>query len=61
MIDQIPRRDVLWRFGGGLGGIALASILGEDGLLAGTERRPASRDRAPTRTAGCITAPRCAG
>ena len=29
------RRDFLWRLGGGLGGIALASMLGEEGLLAG--------------------------
>src|SRR5215210_1905185 len=28
------RRDFLWRLGGGLGGIALASMLGDDGLLA---------------------------
>jgi hypothetical protein len=28
------RRDFLWRFGGGLGGIALASLLGDEGLLA---------------------------
>jgi len=30
------RRDFLWRFGGGLGGIALAQLLGENGLLADT-------------------------
>ena len=29
------RRDFLWRLGGGLGGIALATMLGEEGLLAG--------------------------
>jgi hypothetical protein len=29
-----PRREFLWRFGGGLGGIALAQMLGESGLLA---------------------------
>ena len=29
------RRDFLWRLGGGLGGIALASMLGDEGLLAG--------------------------
>ena len=40
MTEQIPRRDLLWRLGGGLGGIALASILGQEGLLAGTERTP---------------------
>ena len=28
------RRDFLWRLGGGLGGIALASMLGDEGLLA---------------------------
>lgn len=30
------RREFLWRFGGGLGGIALAHLLGQSGLLAGT-------------------------
>src|SRR5688572_27998244 len=30
------RRDFLWRFGGGLGGAALASLLGTDRLLAAT-------------------------
>jgi hypothetical protein len=38
------RRDFLWRLGGGLGGIALASMLGEEGLLA--DRIPAMRSRA---------------
>jgi hypothetical protein len=28
------RRDFLWNYGGGLGGIALANLLGESGLLA---------------------------
>src|SRR6478736_162864 len=28
------RREFLWRFGGGLGGIALAQLLGEQGLFA---------------------------
>ncbi len=36
MFDPIPRRDFLWRLGGGLGGIALAEMLGRDGLIAGT-------------------------
>ena len=40
MTDHFSRRELLWRLGGGLGGIALASILGQDGLLAGTERIP---------------------
>ena len=31
---SLPRREFLWRFGGGLGGIALAQLLGEQGLLA---------------------------
>src|SRR5947207_2244856 len=30
----LSRRDFLWQYGGGLGGIALASLLGKDGLLA---------------------------
>jgi hypothetical protein len=30
----IDRREFLWRFGGGLGGIALAHLLAEQGLLA---------------------------
>lgn len=28
------RRDFLWQSGGGLGGVALAALLGADGLLA---------------------------
>src|SRR5437773_7934790 len=31
---MINRREFLWRFGGGLGGIAMAQLLGEHGLLA---------------------------
>lgn len=34
----VDRREFLWRFGGGLGGIALAQLLGEHGLLADTAR-----------------------
>ena len=45
--------------GGGLGGIALADLLGRDGLLAGDRPRRGRRAAAaPTSTAGCITAPR---
>lgn len=40
------RRDFLWRLGGGLGGIALASMLGEEGLLANAG--PISQLRAAT-------------
>jgi hypothetical protein len=31
---QVPRREFLWRIGGGLGGIAMAYLLGRDELLA---------------------------
>ncbi|MBT4868098.1 MAG: DUF1501 domain-containing protein [Planctomycetaceae bacterium] len=34
------RRQFLWEAGGGLGGIALAGMLADDGLLAGTEETP---------------------
>jgi hypothetical protein len=33
--EQPNRREFLWRFGGGLGGIALTHLLGEQGLFAG--------------------------
>ncbi len=35
----ITRRQLLWRLGGGLGGIALSQLLAEDGLLAGASPR----------------------
>ena len=43
------RRDFLWRSGGGLGGIALAGMLGRDGALATTEatRPPIGLHHAP--------------
>lgn len=31
---SLDRREFLWKMGGGLGGVALAQLLGEDGLLA---------------------------
>ena len=34
------RREYLWRSGGGLGGIALAHLLGQEGLLAGENLKP---------------------
>jgi hypothetical protein len=38
-MTSVPsRRDFLWRFGGGLGGIALAQLLAEAGEVAGTTR-----------------------
>lgn len=36
------RREFLWRSGGGLGGVALASLLGGEGLLASITRATAS-------------------
>jgi hypothetical protein len=36
MRKSLSRRDVLWQIGSGLGGIAMAELLGRDGLLAGT-------------------------
>lgn len=39
MDHHSSRRDFLWRFGGGLGGIALSHLLGQEGLLAGPDRQ----------------------
>jgi hypothetical protein len=36
----LDRRGFLWSLGGGLGGVALAHLLGTEGLLAGTAGRP---------------------
>src|SRR5882672_10747345 len=36
----VTRREFLWRFGGGLGGIAMAHLLGQHGLLANTPASP---------------------
>jgi Protein of unknown function (DUF1501) len=47
MLDRLPRRDFLWRVGGGLGGIALAQMLGREGLLAGTDGSISRTQRAP--------------
>ena len=38
MQPSVTRREFLWRFGGGLGGVAMAHLLGESGLLADTPR-----------------------
>ncbi len=35
-IPPFPRREFLWRMGGGLGGIAMAYLLGQEQLLAGS-------------------------
>src|SRR5579859_5365289 len=34
----LSRRDFLWNSGGGLGGIALAALLGQEGLLNASEK-----------------------
>ena len=39
MMRPMNRREYLWRSGGGLGGIALAHLLGTEGLLAGESTR----------------------
>ena len=39
------RRDALWKCGGGLGGLALASLLGRDALLAGDATATVARAR----------------
>jgi len=41
---DLNRRDLLWRAGGGLGGIALAWLLGQDGALAKDNPQPAIRN-----------------
>src|SRR2546423_701097 len=38
--SSFNRREFLWRCGGGLGGIAMAHLLGSEGLLADTLTRP---------------------
>ena len=40
---NLSRRNFLWNCGGGLGGIALASLLNGDGLLAGPQLPNATR------------------
>ena len=37
MFESTSRREFLWRMGGGLGGIALADLLGREGLIAGMD------------------------
>jgi len=39
---RTSRRDFLWKVGGGLGGIALSSMLGQEGLLASDVKNPSS-------------------
>lgn len=46
-LTLLRRRDFLWRAGQGLGGIALASLLAEQGLLGANSIRPTIRPEAP--------------
>src|SRR4051812_19970153 len=46
-LSLLSRRSFLATAGQGLGGIALASLLSEQGLLAGTPIRPVIRPDAP--------------
>jgi hypothetical protein len=39
-LDPLTRRGWLWQFGGGVGGLALAHLLGSEGLLAGDQGAP---------------------
>jgi hypothetical protein len=39
-MSNVSRREFLWRFGGGLGGIALSHLLGTQGLLASGSLHP---------------------
>src|SRR5262249_22468278 len=39
------RRNFLWQFGGGLGGIALTHLLGQSGLLADEKASPSRAER----------------
>ncbi|HWG41767.1 MAG TPA: hypothetical protein VN688_03205 [Gemmataceae bacterium] len=39
-VRYTDRRQFLWQFGGGLGGIALASLLNHEGLLAAPAAGP---------------------
>ncbi len=38
--NLLNRRELLWQVGGGLGGVALAAMLGQDQALAGPEESP---------------------
>ena len=54
----IDRRDFLWQYGGGLGGIALAQMLRTDGLLADETALTKSASKPIKRTAGLQHPPR---
>ena len=42
----IDRRELLWQAGGGLGGIALAWLLGQESALADEQRLPTVKPKA---------------
>src|SRR5882672_1453628 len=44
----VSRREFLWRSGGGLGGIALASLLGSEGLLASLAKAATGTNALPS-------------
>src|SRR6266487_1905451 len=46
ILPGLPRREFLWRFGGGLGGIALAHLLGRHNLFA--RASPSALDTRPS-------------
>ncbi|MEX2212719.1 MAG: DUF1501 domain-containing protein [Phycisphaeraceae bacterium] len=51
------RRDFLWRYGGGLGGIALASMLGREGALAAAAPSAPGTNLIPGKLTGVLHYP----
>ncbi|HEY4312147.1 MAG TPA: DUF1501 domain-containing protein [Pirellulales bacterium] len=49
---HLPRREFLWQFGGGLGGIALAQLLGQEKLLAAEANSADTPGSQPNPTGG---------
>ena len=58
--SRIPRREFLWRFGGGLGGVAMAHLLGRMicWLILDGDRGLTTALRDRSSTAASIIAPR---
>src|SRR5262245_15388707 len=46
-LSSLDRREFLWRAGGGLGGIALARLLGGEGLLASVAQASTANQHIP--------------
>jgi hypothetical protein len=57
MDHTINRRSFLWQSGGGLGGIALAAMLGRDHLLAADAQKPSSQYGRPGILGGTLHYP----